>query len=113
MNLWESIYSAEGETGVARADKELDVFVWSVRGKQLWKFLVRSPDVIIDKERKIEVLQDHLESIGCSPLFINLMGTLFLAFVFVQELGVFDAETIFDSFLALRWTTSCSIASLG
>lgn len=73
MNLWERIYAAEGEAGVARADKELDVFVWSVSGKQLWKFLVRTPDVVIEKERKIEVLRDHLQKMGCSPLFINLM----------------------------------------
>jgi F0F1-type ATP synthase delta subunit len=77
MNLWERIYSAEGEVGINRADKELDVFVWSVQGKQLWKFLVRTPDVLIEKERKIEVIRDHLQTMGCSQLFIDTMAEMF------------------------------------
>lgn len=98
MNLWESVYAAEGEAGVARADKELDVFVWSVRGKQLWKFLVRTPDVLIEKDRKIEVLRDHLQTMGCSPLFINLMGNLhfFPFLILLAELFQQDNLALLD-----------------
>jgi len=77
MHLWEKIYAAEGEQGIARADKELDVFVWSVKGKQLWKFLVRTPDMLIDKERKIEVIREHLQNMGASKVFIDLMAEMF------------------------------------
>lgn len=96
MNLWESIYAAEGEVGVARADKELDVFVWSVRGKQLWKFLVRTPDVLIEKDRKIEVLRDHLQTMGCSPLFVEQMSQLF------NEDNLALLEQIADDFHAIN-----------
>lgn len=77
MVLWERIYASAGEAGINRADKEFDVFVWSVKGKQLWKFLVRTPDVVIEKERKIAIVRDHLQTLGCSELFVDLMAEMF------------------------------------
>jgi hypothetical protein len=74
MLLWERIYAHGGEAGINRADKEFDVFVWSVKGKQLWKFLVRTPDIVIEKDRKIAIVKEHLQTLGCSELFINSMG---------------------------------------
>jgi len=77
MHLWQRIYEATGDAGLLRAEKEFDTFVWSVRGKQLWRFLVQTPDAFIERERKIFVLREHLTSLGCSDTFVDLMVELF------------------------------------
>jgi F0F1-type ATP synthase delta subunit len=77
MYLWQQLYAAGGDAALGRAEKEFDNFVWSVRGKELWKFMVQTPDAFIDRETKIFVLRDHLESLGCSKTFVDLMVELF------------------------------------
>jgi F0F1-type ATP synthase delta subunit len=77
MRLWQKVYEGAGDAGLARAEKEFDIFVWSVRGKQLWKFLVQTPDAFVDRDRKIALVREHLTSMGCTPLFIDLMIELF------------------------------------
>jgi len=77
MYIWQQIYDAGGDAALARAEKEFDNFVWSVRGKELWKFMVQTPDAFVDRETKIWVLREHLEGLGCSTTFVDLMVELF------------------------------------
>jgi len=77
MHIWQQINAIGGDAALMRAEKEFDNFVWSVRGKELWKFLVQTPDAFIERDTKIFVLRDHLESLGCSATFVDLMVELF------------------------------------
>jgi len=77
MHLWERLYSAGGDQALLRGEKEIDNFVWSVRGNKVWEFLVKTPDDLISRDKRFAVVEEHLQAIGCSPLFIRLMGDLF------------------------------------
>jgi len=96
MYIWQQIYDAGGDAALTRAEKEFDNFVWSVRGKELWRFLVQTPDAFIDRETKLYVLQDHLQNLGCSKTFMNLMVELFNS----DEIGAL--EQIRQDFFAIN-----------
>jgi len=77
MVLWEKLYASGGDAALVRGEKEIDNFVWSVRGNKVWDFLIKTPDDLVSRDRKFAVVEEHLQAIGCSPLFIKLMGELF------------------------------------
>jgi len=77
MWMWEKIYNSQGDAGLARAEKEFDVFVWSTRNAEIWPLLTQTPDEIIPKERKVSVLRKQLKEIGVSDDFAELIVALF------------------------------------
>lgn len=77
MLLWRNVFEAEGLEGLARTQKELDVFLWSIEGKKEWSSLLYTPDLLVPREAKNAKLLAHLQAIGASPLFIQEITAIF------------------------------------
>jgi len=96
MALWKRVFEAEGLEGLERTQKELDVFLWSVEGKKAWTTLLYTPDLILPREKKKNlVLQSQLEAIGASQTFIDNLTAIF------NSKYIFRLEQVRDDFFTL------------
>jgi F0F1-type ATP synthase delta subunit len=77
MDLWKTVANGEGGDGLNRTEMELMMLVAYLNHQNgaAWREIIRTPDVILPLEKKLNDLEKFLcGELGCTEIFFRLMA---------------------------------------